>query len=390
MLNFEYFNPTRIVFGRGTIGELNRLVPASARVLLIYGGGSIKQNGVYKQVREALGGRTVSEFPGIRPNPTWEQCMEAVSLARRERSDFLLAVGGGSTLDAAKFISVAIPYTGGDPWIFLEQRGRVMPEEALPLGTVLTLPATGSEMNPIAVISREADKEKRGFVSEKMQPLFSILDPEATFSLPPRQVRNGVVDAYIHTLEQYMTYPADAPLQDRLAESVLQTLREVGPRTLAEPTHYEARATFMWCATWALNRSLGCGVPQDWATHMIGHELTALYGVDHAESLALVLPALWTIQREKKQAKLAQYARRVFGVEIADDAQAADRAISLTVDFFQSLGMPTRPSAHGIDGKEAAAEIERRFARRGVVWGEHQDLTPARVAEVLLRSEECS
>jgi len=383
MLNFEYYNPTRIVFGRNTIAELGRLLPPAARVLLVYGGGSIKRNGVYDQVRQALGDRLVVEFPGIRPNPTCEQCLEAVDLVRRERLDFLLAVGGGSTIDATKFISVAAPYADGDPWVFLAKRGQVMPQTALPLGVVLTLPATGSEMNPIAVVTREAERDKRGFVSELMQPQFSILDPEATFSLPAKQVRNGVVDAFVHVLEQYMTYPADAPLQDRQAEAVLQTLLEVGPRTLAEPSHYPARATFMWCATWALNRSLGCGVPQDWATHMTGHELTALYGLDHAESLAVVLPSLWRFQKSQKQAKLAQFARRVFAVEAADDAQAAELAIARTVDFFHALGMPTTLADFDIPGAEAAAEVERRFAARGVVWGEHQDLTPDRIAHIL-------
>ncbi len=383
MLNFEYCNPTRIVFGKGSIAELDRLVPADAAVLMVYGGGSIKRNGVYDQVKAALGERAVTEFPGIPPNPTYEKCVEAVEIVRRQGINFLLAVGGGSTLDATKFISVAAPYTEADPWLFLEKRGEIMPAAAVPLGTVLTLPATGSEMNPIAVISRLSTNDKRGFTSELMQPQFSILDPEATFSLPAKQVRNGVVDAFVHVIEQYMTYPVNAPLQDRQAEAVLKTLLEEGPKTLAHPNDYEARANFMWCATNALNRSLGCGVPQDFATHMVGHELTALYGVAHAESLAIVLPSLWRHQKDRKQAKLAQCARRVFGVDQADDAKAADAAIAKTEEFFHSLGMPTTMSDFGIPAEEAATKIEKRFTERGVVWGEHHDLTPGKIAEIL-------
>ena len=382
MQNFEYYNPTRIVFGRGSIGRIDDLVPADATVMLTYGGGSIKANGVYDQVRGALGDRALIEFGGITPNPSYEHCMEAVEVVRAKGVDFLLAAGGGSVLDATKFISAAALYDGDDPWIFIEKRGEVLPEAALPIGAVLTLPATGSEMNPIAVITREERQDKRAFVSERVQPQFSILDPEVTFSLPREQVRNGVVDAFVHTIEQYITYPADAPLQDRQAEAVLATLIEEGPKTLAQPQDYNARANLMWCATTALNRSLGCGVPQDWATHMTGHELTAFYGVAHAESLAAVLPSLWRVQKETKKAKLAQYARRVWGVDEADDDTAADQAIARTAAFFESVGMPVNLQAYDIPADEAAERIAARFTDRGVVWGENRDLTPDRIAEI--------
>ncbi len=383
MQNFEYYNPTRIVFGRNTIAEIDRLVPGNAKVMMVYGGGSIKRNGVYEQVIEALGERSVTEFGGIPPNPTYEKCMEAVKIVRETGIDFLLAVGGGSTLDGTKFIAAAVPYKGEDPWDFLAQRGVIMPESALPLGTVLTLPATGSEMNPISVITREERNDKLAFVSELVQPQFSILDPEVTFSLPENQVRNGVVDAFVHVMEQYMTYPADAPLQDRQAEAVLKTLLEEGPKTLADMQDYDSRANFMWCATYALNRSLGCGVPQDWATHMTGHELTAFYGVAHAESLAIVLPLMWRFQKDRKQAKLAQFARRVLEVDEADDSKAAELAIEQTVTFFHSLGMPTTMAHYDIPVEEAASKIEQRFTARDVVWGEHKDLTPAKIAALL-------
>lgn len=383
MLTFEYVNPVRIVFGKGTIGELSRLVPADAKVLLIYGAGSIRRNGVYDEVKRALGGRRVVDFGGIDPNPDYDTCMEAVEVVRREGVDFLLAAGGGSVVDAAKFIAVAAPYTEGDPWIFLEKRGEVMPEAALPFGAVITLPATGSEMNSIAVISRRSVDEKRGFISERLYPRFSILDPETTFSLPQAHVRNGIVDAFVHAVEQYMTYPVDSPLQDRQAEAVFLTLIEEGPKTLADPRDYGARANLMWCATNALNKWLGCGVPQDFATHLIGHELTALYGVAHAESLAAVLPSLWRHRKEKKGAKLAQYARRVWGVSETDDSAAADRAIEKTVRFFNSLGMPTRLADFGIPADEAAGKVRERFEERGAVLGEHKDLTPDEVAEII-------
>lgn len=395
MLNFEYYNPTRIVFGKGTIAELGRLVPAEAKVLLFYGGGSVKRSGVYGQVRAALGERKVLEFGGIEPNPAYETCMKAVEIVRDEGADFLVAAGGGSVLDAAKFVAVAAPYTRGDPWVFLEKPGEVMPEAALPLGAVLTLPATGSEMNPIAVISRKSVDRKVAFVSELMQPRFSILDPEATFSLPQKQVRNGIVDTFIHVVEQYMTYPADAPLQDRQAEAVLMTLVEEGPKTLADPQDYNARANLMWCATNGLNKWLGCGVPQDFATHMIGHELTVLHGLVHAEALAVVLPALWRHQKEKKKAKLAQYARRIWHVSDSGDSraddeaddQAADQAIERTVAFFHSLGMPTGLSDYGVAAEEAARRIGARLEERGVAWGEHGDVTPEAVAAILRAAE---
>ncbi len=291
MLNFTYHNPVKVVFGKGAIAELPKLIPAEAKVLMTYGGGSIKQNGVYEQVIHAMQGRPMLERGGIEPNPRYETCMKAVELAKAEGVDFLLAVGGGSVVDGTKFIAAAVPYRGGDPWDMLLDWGRV-PANPLPLGCVLTLPATGSEMNGGAVISRESTGEKLFFVTPQTFPRFSILDPETTYSLPPRQVANGIVDAWVHTTEQYLTYPAEAPLQDRQAEAILLTLIEEGPKALADPQNYAVRANLMWCATQALNGLIGCGVPQDWATHMIGHELTALYGIDHAQSLALVLPGV--------------------------------------------------------------------------------------------------
>ncbi len=384
MLNFEYCNPVKIVFGKGTITELDKLVPADVSVLVLYGGGSIKKNGVYSQVIAALGKRRVLEFSGIEPNPFCETCMKAVEMIKQEKIGFLLAVGGGSVLDAAKFIAAAARYDGTDPWDILAKGAAV--KSAVPLGAVLTLPATGSEMNANSVISKAASGEKLFFSSPCVYPQFSILDPETTFTLPARQTINGIVDAYVHVFEQYMTFDVNAPLQDRQAESVLLTLIEEGPKVIQKPLDYDARANVMWAATNALNGLLGCGVPQDWATHMIGHELTAFYGIDHAQSLAVVLPRLLTHCKEAKKAKLLQYGERIFGLKFTagDECKAADAAIKATEEFFNSLGMHTRLSDYKIDANDAAVKISRRLKERGTMLGERADLSPEDVSEILI------
>jgi NADP-dependent alcohol dehydrogenase len=375
MQNFVFRNPTRIVFGKGTIPQLGHLVPTDVPVLLLCGGGSIRNNGVYDQVSSSLAQHQVHEFWGITPNPLYETCLEALELVRAEKIGFLLSVGGGSVLDAAKFIAAAARFENGDPWQILSDGAEV--HDALPVGAVLTLPATGSEANGNAVISRESTREKLPFGSEQVYPVFSILDPETTFSLPRKQIRNGVIDAFVHVVEQYATYDTHAPVQDRVAEGVLQTLVEVGATTLNEPRNYEARAAFMWSATVALQGLIGAGVAQDWSTHMIGHELTAFYGVDHAESLAIVLPGVWRAQLETKHGKLAQMGQRVFGV------QGPEAAIAATEDFFKSLEMPLRLGEYGIDAEDAVAKVTARFEQRRSRLGERRDITPRRVAEIL-------
>lgn len=376
MQNFVYRNATEIIFGKNTIAEIETRIPRDVPIMLTYGGGSIKKNGVYEQVRAALKGREVIEFAGIEPNPLYETCLKAVDSVRNGRVGFLLAVGGGSVIDATKFIAAAACYEGPDPWDILRSGGQQV-TSAIPLGTVLTLPATGTESNGNSVISRKATAEKRAFYAGCVFPVFSVLDPETTYTLPLKQVRNGIVDAFVHVMEQYMTYPAEAPLQDRLAESILQTLIEVGPRTLAQPRDYESRASFMWSATLALNTLIGCGVPQDWSTHMIGHELTAFYGPAHAETLAIVLPGVWVHQLAKKEAKLRQYGQRVWGVP------TAEAAIQKTEEFFHSLDMPTRLSAYGISAEEAAEAVRRRFTERGVKFGEQGDIDGDAAAAIL-------
>ena len=373
MQNFTFYNPTRILFGNGRIADLAREIPAKARVLITYGGGSIVKSGTLAEVKSALSGFSVFEFPGIEPNPSYETLMQAVELARRERIDFLLAVGGGSVIDGTKFIAAAIPFVG-EPWDILAKRAKI--NSAVAFGSVLTLPATGSEMNNGAVITRRESNDKLAFANALLFPLFSVLDPTKTFTLPPRQVANGVVDAFVHITEQYLTYPADAKVQDRFAEGLLLTLIEDGPKALQQPDNYDVRANLMWTATLALNGLIGVGVPNDWATHMLGHELTALHGLDHAQTLAVVLPAMLQQRREEKRGKLLQYAERVWGLRDGDDDQRIDQAIARTRQFFEALDVPTRLSDYGI-GRDAIPALVEQLRRHGMITlGEHGNLGP--------------
>lgn len=381
MRNFTFYNPTRIHFGEGQIAKLSREIPAGSRVLVTHGGGSIFQNGVWQQVEQALAGYSLVRFAGIEPNPQFDTLVRAVELARQEQCDFILAVGGGSVIDGSKFIAAALCHDG-DP---LDLLTGTRAQAAVPLGCVLTLAATGSESNPHGVVTHVARQEKLPFSSPLLYPRFAILDPRTTFSLPPRQIGNGVVDAFVHTLEQYLTYPADAPLQDRQAEGLLLTLIEEGPKALANPEDYAVRANLMWCATQALNGLLGCGVPQDWATHMIGHELTALYHLDHAQTLAVVLPALLDERRDAKREKLLQYAERVWGLS-GDEAACIDGAIHATRAFFERMGVPTRLADHGLDA-DAIPRVLAQLERHGMTaLGERRDLDLAASERILLKA----
>ena len=379
MYNFQYANPTRICFGEGQIATLPELVPAGSRLLVLYGGGSIKQNGVYEQLTQALAGREWLEFPGIGVNPQYDQLMEAVALVKRERIDFLLAVGGGSVVDGTKFVAAAACFEGEDPWEILLDKAPV--KAALPLGCVLTLPATGSESNPAAVVSR--GEAKLSFYNPLVLPRFAVLDPTTTYSLPPRQVGNGVVDAFVHILEQYLTFPVGGEVQDRLAEGLLQVLVDNGPRALMEPTNYQVRANLMWAASLALNGLIGRGVPQDWSTHAIGHQLTALHGLDHAQSLAVVLPSLLREQSAQKQEKLAQFAERVWHSGREDRALRIEEAIIRTEQFFQQMGVGTRLADYGLT-ESCIPAICSNLKRFGLTaLGEQQDIDPDKVARIL-------
>ncbi len=378
MLNFTYYNPTQIAFGKGQISELDNLVPKNAKVLVTFGGNSARKYGVLDKVIEELkkSDREIHEFGGIEANPQFDTLMKAVEIVRSKGVDFLLAVGGGSVMDGTKFIAIAAgtdTYKGKEEEILTFGFNPVPVTHAVPIGTVVTLPATGSENNGFAVISK--GKDKLPVFSVLTYPQFSILDPEFTFTLPPTQVANGVVDAFIHVVEQYTTYPVDARVQDRIAEGVLQTLIEVGPQTVENPTDYDARANLVWAATTALNGHIGSGVPQDWNTHMIGHELTALFGIDHAKTLAVMQPAVWKVRKEQKREKLLQYAERVWGITEGDEDARIDEAILKTEKFFQSLGMKTRLADYQLT-KENIDEVITNLEAHGMTaLSEHGDVT---------------
>lgn len=386
MLNFELYNPTNLVFGKGQVEKLPTLVPQGSKILLAYGGGSIFKNGIYDQVKTALAGFEIVEFGGIEPNPHFETLMKAVAVIKEQNINFILAVGGGSVIDGVKFISAAVHFEG-NPIDILQKR--ILFKEVskvIPFGTVLTLPATGSEMNSGAVVTIAATQEKLTLGGSALFPKFSICDPTVIASLPKRQLQNGVVDAYTHVMEQYLTYPHDGYLQDRIAESILQTLIEIGPKVVENPTDYALASNFMWCCTMALNGLIQKGVPSDWATHMIGHELTALYGIDHARTLAIIGPNLYRVMFESKKGKLAQYGKRIFNLTGTEE-EIANEAINKTVDFFHQMGMDTKLSDYTATYDHTADFIVNRFDERG--WkslGEQQNVTLDKVKSIVERS----
>jgi NADP-dependent alcohol dehydrogenase len=383
MLNFELYNPVKLIFGKGEIEKLSTLIPKESKVLVAYGGGSIFKNGIYDQVKTALQGFDVVEFGGIEANPYFETLMKAVEIIREQKIDFILAVGGGSVIDGVKFISAAAKFEG-DPLDILHKRIIFKEgDDVVPFGTVLTLPATGSEMNSGSVVSIKATQEKRDFGGSAMFPKFSICDPTVIASLPKRQLQNGVIDAYVHVLEQYITYPHEGYLQDRIAESILQTLIQVGPEVVENPTDYALASNFMWSCTMALNGLIQKGVPSDWATHMIGHELTALYNIDHARTLAIIGPNLFRVLFETKKEKLAQYGKRVFQLTGTEE-EIARQAIEATVAFYHTMGMKTKISENASDIENTADFIVNRFEERG--WkalGERQNITLEKLREIV-------
>ncbi|MBS1535439.1 MAG: iron-containing alcohol dehydrogenase [Bacteroidetes bacterium] len=383
MNNFELYNPVNYIFGKGQISKLSELTPKNTKILLAYGGGSIFKNGVYDQVKTALSGYEIVEFGGIEPNPRYETLMKAVEIIRAQNIGFVLAVGGGSVIDGVKFISAAVHYSGDAADIL---RKRILFKDAsvcVPFGTVLTLPATGSEMNSGAVVTIEATQEKLTLGGSALFPKFSIVDPTVIASLPKRQLQNGVVDAFTHVMEQYLTYPHEALLQDRIAEGILKTLIEIGPDVVENPTDYKLASNFVWSATMALNGLIQKGVPTDWATHMIGHELTALYEIDHARTLAIIGPNLYRVMFDTKKEKLAQYGNRIWKLTGTEE-EIAREAIEKTVDFFHTMGMKTRISENAQNIENTADFIVKRFEERGwLAMGEKQNITPEKVREIV-------
>lgn len=384
MNNFELYNPVNYVFGKDQTQKLATLVPKNAKVLIAYGGGSIFKNGVYDQVKAALQGFEIVEFGGIEPNPRFETLMKAVQIIREQQITFILAVGGGSVIDGVKFISGAVNYERDAIEILKKRILFTDISKVIPFGTVLTLPATGSEMNSGAVVTIEATQEKLTLGGSALFPKFSIVDPTVIVSLPKRQLQNGVVDAFTHVMEQYLTYKHDAMLQDRLSESILQTLIEVGPNVVENPSDYKLASNFVWSATMALNGLIQKGVPSDWATHMIGHELTALYEIDHARTLAIIGPNLFKVMFETKKEKLAQYGQRVWNITGNSTEEIAHKAIEKTVEFYHTMGMKTKLSENTGNYKETANFIVNRFEERG--WqalGEKQNITLEKVREIV-------
>ena len=373
MFNFDFYNPTHIVFGKDRLGELDTLVPKDAKVLITYGGGSAVRSGLIDRIVKALGNRKVEQFGGIEPNPSLETCERAVAFIKEHGVDFVLAVGGGSVVDATKLIVMGATYDG--PVIEVMKAG--VPEvpvemvpNPLPFGTVMTLPATGSEMNNGAVITYGDGKYP--VFSSLVFPKFSMLDPTLTFTLPEKQVKNGVIDTFVHTTEQYLTYPVEGRIQDRFSEGILKTMIEIGKETVENPENYDIRANHVWASTLALNGLIGAGVPQDWATHLIGHELTAAYHLDHGITLAIVLPALLEVKK--------------WHITAGTTEEKADKAIAKTREFFESLGVSTHLKDYGL-GEEAVDKVVKQLEDHGMTrLGEKGDVTPDVAREILTRA----
>jgi NADP-dependent alcohol dehydrogenase len=381
MNSFTYYNPTKIIFGETTIHKIVREIPSDAKILMIYGGGSIKKNGAYDQVKKALKNHEVLEFGGIEANPQYSTLMKAVELCREKQVSFLLAVGGGSVIDGTKFIAAAVPFEG-DAWDILAKGGKV--KKAVPFGAILTLPATGSEMNAFAVVSRKEVGKKLSFGAPPLTfPRFSVLDPTFTRTLSLRQRGNGVVDAFIHITEQYLTYPQDAAVQDRMAEGVLKVLIDEGPKYVKDPGDTNAAANIVWAATIALNGSLATGVVTDWATHSIGHELTVLHNIDHARTLAIVWPGMMKVMKEEKRGKLLQFAQCVWDIQAGSDHEQIEEGIRRTEEFFKSLQVPTRLSDYDL-GEDTIDKIIENLKDNGyTALGEQKKVTPEKVRAIL-------
>lgn len=381
MLNFTFQNPTKVIFGRGTIGQIAGEIPLDARVLITYGAASARKYGVLDEVEAALANYDVTQFGGIEPNPEYETLLKGIELARKRKIDYLLAIGGGSVIDGTKFMAAAIPYAG-DSSLLLDNRGAEL-RQSLPVGCVVTLPASGSETNNRAIISRKVMMFKQAIMNDHLFPRFAVLDPTKTYSLPARQVGNGVVDTFVHVLEQYLTYPVNGKVQDRLAEGLLLLLIEEGPRALAEPENYDVRANLMWAATLGLNGLIGAGVPQDWAAHRFGYELTMLYGLDHAQTLAVLVPAMLYVRSATKREKLLQYAGRVWGITTGNEMEKISGAIEKTRQFFESMQVPTRLCDYNVMNVDIERILKMLERHSMINMGERNDVTLEMMRKIL-------
>jgi len=379
MNNFIFQNPTKLVFGKGQIELLPELIPDDVNLMITYGGGSVKKNGIYDQVINALKGREYTEFWGIEPNPQVETLRKAIKKGKENNINFLLAVGGGSVLDGTKLIAAGI-LSETDAWEIVLNG---FTDKQIPYASVMTLPATGSEMNSGAVITREETQEKYSFGGG--YPQFSILDPEVTYSLPDHQIACGLADAFTHVLEQYMTTTGQSRIMDRWAEGLLLTIIDIAPKILANRKDYDLMADFMLSATLALNDFIRMGVTQDWATHMIGHELTAIHGTTHGHTLAIVMPGTLRVLKEQKHYKLLQYGERVFNITEGAENERVERAIEKTEEFYRSLGLTTRLSEEGI-GKDIIDIIVKRFNNRNVAYGEKRNVNGEVAGKILVSS----
>ena len=376
-MEFSYHNPTAIEFGQGKIKKIANKIAKDKKILVVYGGGSIKTNGVYDQVIKALENHTFLEFSGVEVNPTIETMNKAVKIVKEEKIDFILAVGGGSVIDGCKYLAAASLYDG-DGWDFLDGTKEV--EKALPLGVVLTLAATGSESNNLTVLSKKQSDEKRMYFSNYSYPQFAIMDPSVMATLSDRQLGNGLVDAFVHTSEQYLTHPTTALVNDGYAETLFRGLVKLADT-------WENRRTYTWLenlmhiANQALNFQIGAGVPQDWSTHLIGHELTAYYNLDHARSLAVVQPYLLEVMNEDKKEKIAQLGKNVFGIQ--NDNKAVIKAIEAV---YNKVGVPTKLSAYEIDDK-VISNVSAALTKNGyTAMGENANITLDKVATILTMS----
>ena len=376
--NFTFQSPTKIIFGKGAVGALKREIPKGKRILLLYGCQSLKKYGAYEAIKKALADRPeVFEFSGISSDPEYDYLLKVVNFIKTNKIDYILAAGGGSVIDAAKFIALASLFEG-EPWNIVESFGACC-KKALPIAAVVTLPASGSEVNRDAVISRASRKAKLPLGNIAVYPQLAILDPELTFSLPSEQTANGILDTFVHVLELYLTYPVNAKLQDRFAESILTTLIEDGPIVLNQPENYEARSNIMLSSSMAMNGFLRAGVPMDWATHMISHEITSLFGIPHARALAIVIEPYLNYSKEKKHQKLLQFSRRVWNIFEADENKSVALAIDKTMDFFRSLGFKTKLTDYDLTDKDVEKVIKQLISHRMVKLGENRDITPERL-----------